>query len=305
MIERVDIKFQLKKYSFIDRKGLFYIETKLKNLLRKIYWFSYYFQLRRILKQVLFEKLVYRCPMFGSKIFRPYLSAAFDIERRLKMLTDNYKILKSKGLHCLYSKNSDKKIVILNFDGKLDAKFRITYRLMISDEQEGELFFYLEYRNICIQKIGLSLFYENGMPCIYISLVQGGKRADFEIIKEATKMMYGNRPRDILLMTIIGFGHHFNFDKIVGVENKNRIGCSGFRNRHKYVQLNYDEMWRELFFTKCYQNDFELSCKFFPNYLNRYLVATSSKRAEKKRRDSFRSQLSEQFNKSMELMIES
>lgn len=273
------------------------IEKKAKFFIRKIINCRQWCSLRHAIRNnFIFFDLKESFSEFGNKVFRPYLSTSLKESSRLKIILNHYEIINNLGLLPFFKEANKNPKVILKFSAKNSEIFKIEFESDLEDEQEGDAFLSLVHKDNCIQKIGFCLFYENGNPCIFVAVNQGIKSENSkEQIKEVTKLLYGNRPKEFLIILLLNMGKKLGFETLVGVGNKNRVGAIWPRSQDKKISACYDSLWLSFDGKPNGLGDYLISFK--KNYNHNPIETKSNKRSQKRKRDLLRDNISNQILK--------
>ena len=187
---------------------------------------------------------VYRYPVLCSKIHRPYISNFLKMRDKVDIIISSYRFLDSffndEALADLYKTGE---IKICEVTGKNDEKFSIVLNLYTNFEKEGE------FNLICYNgenKMLAKLTFAAVNKQIIIGGLQGlEKDEDPEIIKKATKDLYGTFPKKLLIEALYDFAPDYSK---IAVGNESHIYLSARYKFKKYrtISADYDEFWESL-----------------------------------------------------------
>ncbi|WP_349290943.1 MULTISPECIES: DUF535 family protein [unclassified Fusobacterium] len=219
-----------KKIKFIGRNILFFNHSK------KI---ADFLMTHRFLKNE-----VYRYPALCSKIHRPYITNFLKIHDKVDIIISSYKFLDNffndATLETLY-KNGEMKIC--DVIGKNEDSFSIVLNLYTNFEKEGE--FNLTCYNSDSKMLAKMTFAMKGNKIIIGGLQGLEKGEDPEIIKTATKSLYGTFPKKLLIEALYDL---FPQCEKIAVGNESHIYLSARYKFKKYRTINadYDDFWESL-----------------------------------------------------------
>lgn len=261
-----EIKFYYNVMKLGKNKGeVNTFKKSLKYTLRNIVLYKHSKKLATFLLNHPFLKSeVYRYPSLCSKLHRPYLTNELSYAKKLDAILASYKTLDSifpkDILFTLYSKGE---IELCTLMGKNDSLFKLSFSLYPSFEKEGE-FMLICYNseNKVLAKLTFA-FLDN---TIIIGGLQGlEKGEDKELIKNATKELFGIFPKKLLLETLYIL---FPTYPKIGVGKNKHIYFSPryIKRKEKKVHADYDEFWESVNGTK--QNDLW----FLPKKLERKAI---------------------------------
>lgn len=196
---------------------------------------------------------VYEFPELLKKLNRPYLSINFKNKKKIELLKGSYEWIdqnfpldKKKELY------EEGKSNLSNFIGKNDSDFKITLEIYHGCNREGELQLQLlNDDNILISKLTFGISKND----IYIGGLQGiSPEVNFDILKEATKNIYGQRPQRIILEAlymlkkksglsgevygILGKYHLYSHPRYNEAKNK--------AERDNAILNGYDKLWESV-----------------------------------------------------------
>lgn len=220
-------------------------KQKIKYIVRNLLLYKHSNLLGRFLLNHKFLKMeVYRYPSLCSKIHRPYLTNDLEVKEKVESIITSYTILdklfEKKDLGSLYRVG---KIELCKFKGKNESEFSIEFRLYPSYEKEGE--FTLVCCN-CEGKALTKLTFGILKDKIIIGGLQGlEKGEDRELIKEATKNMYGIFPKRLVLEILYQLFPEY---KKIGVSKDKHIYFSPKYRKRKEgkIHADYDEFWESV-----------------------------------------------------------
>ncbi|WP_426162415.1 DUF535 family protein [Pseudoduganella sp. R-34] len=220
-------------------------------------------------------------PHLVQKPFRPWFSRRLDRAARLQALAGHYRIICNHGLAPLLIKAASKPVTLVRFVGKDETPYAIELCAVAVMEREGELALRLRSAQGPVYTVAFSFLRDNGQTCVAIGCAQGPAADGLELVRSATRNLYGLRPRDLLLRLVQQFGLVLECEQLRLVGNDNRTVARGSVRRGR-IKADYDSMWREMGARGRADGDFELPCLPLPAL---HLESVpSKKRAEARRR---------------------
>ncbi len=221
------------------------LKKKIKYIGRNVIFYKYSKEIAEfIVNHRYLKNEIYRYPVLCSKIHRPYISNFLKIRDKVDIIISSYKFLdrffNEKTLENLYKTGE---IELCEVTGKNDEKFLIVLKLYTNFEKEGE------FNLICYNsenKMLAKLTFASVHNQIIIGGLQGlEKDENPDIIKKATKDLYGTFPKKLLIEAL----YCFIPDYIkIAVANESHIYLAARYKYKKYRNINadYDEFWETL-----------------------------------------------------------
>ena len=187
---------------------------------------------------------VYRYPSLCSKLHRPYLTNSLINRDKVKAITTSYKILDKRFPERLLDKlYRDGKLELCTFQGKNDSEYKLSLNLYPAYEKEGEFTLVCyNFEDKPLAKLTFGFLEDS----IIIGGLQGlEKGEDTNLIKEATKNMYGVFPKRLVLEILYLLFPEY---RVLGVSREKHIYFSDHYRKRKEgkVHANYDEFWASL-----------------------------------------------------------
>lgn len=230
-------------------------------------------------------------PRLLLKPSRPYLSRNYNFGLRVKIIFNHYatliRFLSQPSFESLAQGNS---LLLATLVGKKGREFQITLGKTDKFDREGELVLQLRDSTQCREVFwivfSLNIYVDH--TGIEIGCIQGPRGEDArELIKHATKELYGIRPRNLLADALYALATTWGLTEHFGVCNKSRI-----YNGDK-THADYDAFWLELGGTLGKNGMFRL-----PTTLNHHQLSEvpSHHRSEYRRRIRLRETLGKQIS---------
>ena len=228
-------------------------------------------------------------PRLLLKPARHYISRKYNFAVRSKIIFNHYAILNNflspPSFEFLALGNP---ILLADIVGKNGGGYQIL--LGKTDSREGELFLQLRDTKQCREVYWFVFSFKiyEDQTGIEIGCIQGPKDKDArELVKRATKELYGIRPRNLLADALYALAKNWNLTKHSGVCNKSRI-----YNGDK-THADYDAFWLELGGTPGKNGMFHLPTELRHHQLSE---VSSHHRAEYRRRIKLREDMSKQIS---------
>lgn len=244
------MKKEINFYYSVIKKGrnkgeLNTLKTQIKYTIRFILLYQHAKKLANfIISHKYLKDEVYRYPVLCSKIHRPYLTNSLNTREKVDSIISSYSLLDK-----LFSQNLLKDIYrngnleICSFTGKDGNLFKIILKLYPNYDKEGE-FTLICYNHLDKPLAKLTFGFHNNK--IIIGGLQGlEKGEDKELIKEATKNMYGLFPKKLLLEIL--YFLFPNHTKIGVGKNKHIYFSIRYKHRkEKKIHADYDNFWESI-----------------------------------------------------------
>lgn len=230
-------------------------------------------------------------PRLLLKPSRPYINRNYNFGSRVGIIFNNYvllsKFLSQPAFKTLAQGNF---ILLATLDGKKGAAYQITLGKTGKFDREGELILQLsdstQRREVYWFAFSLNIY--GDQAGVEIGCIQGPKSEDArEVIKRATKELYGIRPRNLLADALYALTTTWNLKEHFAVCNISRI-----YNSDKTL-ADYDTFWRELGGTLGKEGMFRLPTELHHHELSE---VSSHHRSEYKRRILLRETLGKQIS---------
>ena len=221
------------------------LRKKIKYIGRNVLMYSYSKEIADfILAHKYLKDEVYRYPSLCSKLHRPYLTNSLENRDKVKAIIKAYEVLDKRFPEELLAKlYREGRLELCTFRGKSDTEYKLFLNLYPAYEKEGEFILVCyNFEDKPLAKLTFG-FLENS---IIIGGLQGlEKGEDTNLIKEATKNMYGVFPKRLVLEILYLL---FSEYEVIGVGREKHIYFSSHYRKKKEgkVHANYDEFWESL-----------------------------------------------------------
>ncbi|UUV19771.1 VirK/YbjX family protein [Fusobacteria bacterium ZRK30] len=193
---------------------------------------------------------VFEYPILMSKIHRPYLSNSFKVGEKIKTIKDSYRFIDkylSPGMReRLYT---DGKIKIGEIRGNKEEVFEINLALYPHYDKEGEFNLILTNSDkVVLSTLTFSLQKVKDGFRIFVGGLQGaGRNVDHNIIKAATKSMYGIFPKKVVMESLYFLEKTLDMEiEKVCVGNAQHVYGAKRYKRKRTIHSSYDEFWESL-----------------------------------------------------------
>jgi uncharacterized protein VirK/YbjX len=228
----------------------------------------------------LFGQMLPACPRLVNKIYRNYLSARLDCHQRLDALQTHYSTVIAEGLAPLVARAAAGPVEMACLHAR-DGQYTVQLRAGSVLCREGELIFQLMQGETLVYSVACSFVREGFQVMLGVGCLQGAAgSAAQDSVREATRALYGMRPKNFLMRVVRQFGHQHGCTTLLLVGNANRVVSKSIRKGK--VHADYDGLWLELGARQRKDGDFELACEALPA-LDLSEIA-SKKRSEAKKR---------------------
>ncbi len=193
---------------------------------------------------------VFEYPILMSKIHRPYLSNAFGMREKVETIKDSYRFIDeyfpAEKRESLYT---DGKVKIGEITGNKEELFEINLALYPHYDKEGEFNLILTNSDkVVLSTLTFSLQKVKDGFRIFVGGLQGaGRDVDHNLIKTATKNMYGIFPKKILMESLYFLEKSLDMkiEKIC-VGNAQHVYTAKRYKRKRTIHSSYDEFWESL-----------------------------------------------------------
>lgn len=237
--------------------------------------------LRMLNSHPAFAEYVQNCPKLLHKIYRPYLTANLDMERRRAVLASHYRIMLGHGLGQTIAHASRSGVPLASIDGKSGTTYRIELRAIAPLEREGELVLQLFDGATLVYSIAFTFSDLDGARIVSVGCIQGPKHGDgLAAIRAATRDLHGLRPKQLMVGLVRQLGYELGCTHMRLVGNANRVVRGAMREGR--VLADYDQLWRELGARERHDGDFEIACAPLPELALEQIC--SKKRSEARKR---------------------
>ena len=246
-----NIKFYYKLIKHGNKKGqLNTIKKKVRFSLRTIIFYPWMANLSNFIRnhEHLSSK-VFEYPILMSKIHRPYLSSSFGIAEKIEAIKDSYKFIdKYFPIEMRERLYTHGKINIGEITGNND-EFKIDFALYPHYDKEGEFNLILTNSDeVILATLTFSLQKISNKFRIFIGGLQGARKGiDHNLIKIATKNLYGIFPKKILMESLYFLENslEMKIEKIC-VGNDQHVYTAKRYKKKRTIYSSYDEFWKSL-----------------------------------------------------------
>ncbi|TAN01901.1 MAG: DUF535 domain-containing protein [Chitinophagaceae bacterium] len=191
-------------------------------------------------------------PRLYFKPFRVYMSAKWSKNRRVKVILDTYRFIRSRG-GCFMQVVTDEKqtqLAIFKLKDGSEASLSIGYDERYRKEGELVLFFQCEQLGGFITGVSFSFeksLEEEGWVC-RIGCIQGHKNNDENLIKAAQNLMNGLRPKSLMVFAVKELAANLGVQLVFGAGQS----IQAYRKKHAIhirwlhkIHFDYNKLWIE------------------------------------------------------------
>ena len=232
-----------------------------------------------------------RNPRLLLKPSRHYINRNYNFDLRIQIISNHYtmlmRLLSQPSFEALAEGNH---LVLATLEGKKGQRYEITIGQTDKFDREGELLLQLRGNAEClvVSSLVFSLNIYGDHAGVEIGCIQGPKgKNGYEIIKRATKCLYGIRPKNLLADALYALVSAWNLTEYFGVCNTSRI------YKCDQVQADYDAFWLELGSAPGNNGMFRLPAKLYHHQLSE---VQSRHRSEYRQRIKLRDMLGKQIS---------
>lgn len=226
-------------------------------------------------------------PDLAEKLHRPYMRKDLSAGERLALLLSHYRFGISQPHGGLLLSATLRDVPLAELHGKSGKGFQLMLGPAGSLQKEGELRLRLECGGLVLLSLAFTLSAQGKAPMLLVGCLQGSPGpAVRDAIRDATKELFGLRPRQLLLVALKAIARAYGLSGIVGISDRLHV-YRHWRKRRQIMQ-SYDEMWQDLGGTRRADGLFELPLMHQPRALTDY---PSNKRSAMARRQALEQQL--------------
>lgn len=184
-------------------------------------------------------------PYLAEKIHRPYGYKSLDAGARADQLVAHYQLVLRPPCAPLLLMAMQRDAVLAEFTGKGGARYRLLLGSAQDLPKEGELMLRLECDGFSLLKTAFTFRHSNGVASLVIGCWQGNKcPTSRDRIRDATRDLWGLRPRDLLLAGMQGLAAACALKGMAGVGDAQHI-YRHWRKRRRIAQ-SYDALWADM-----------------------------------------------------------
>jgi hypothetical protein len=187
-------------------------------------------------------------------VFRPfaqYVSLRWNWARRVKVIRDTYDFVLKGNAFLQAAMATPEGGILARLDLDRGQKALIRLRVDPQFRKEGELGLSLELVGFPGSVTALALCFERELDGPWVGLLgslQGRKGGEEDVIKLATKVFHGLRPKNLLLFLVQEMAGALNLSGLRGVGNQIQIFRARMNNPlvpKRRIRFDYDEFWLE------------------------------------------------------------
>lgn len=241
-------------------RGLSYFAKQLKLSVRTV---LYYQQTQRWLAYwnttPMHARLAQATPRLLQKIYRPYQSLRLRSQDRLNILVSHYDFIFRQGLGPLVLHASQTPQLLGSFSGKSGTTYELRLSAIERLDREGELTLDLCSDQKLLFSVAFTFYGNELVPCVGVGCLQGPRGSDAqERVRNATRDMFGLRPKGLMLRLVREIGHAYGCKKLILVGNQNRVMFHQVRAGQVFA--DYDDFWQEIGAIRRPDGEYQLAC---------------------------------------------
>ncbi len=241
-------------------RGLSYFAKQLKLSVRTV---LYYQQTQRWLAYwnatPMHARLAQATPRLLQKIYRPYQSLRLRSQDRLNILVSHYDFIFRQGLGPLILHATLAPLLLGSFSGKSGTIYELRLSAIERLDREGELTLDLCSDQKPLFSVAFTFYGSELVPCIGIGCLQGPRGSDSqERVRNATRDMFGLRPKGLMLRLVREIGRAYGCKKLILVGNQNRVMFHQVRAGQVFA--DYDDFWQEIGAVRRPDGEYQLAC---------------------------------------------
>jgi uncharacterized protein VirK/YbjX len=207
------------------------------------------------------RELAHAQPRLIHKIYRPWLSQRMCSRQRASALMDHYRFILQQGLGKVVAEAARRPVELASFAGKSGTHYSIVLCAIVPMEREGELVLQLRTSDVLVYSVAFSFLREERQVQVGIGCIQGPQcGAGLDLAREATRDLFGMRPKNLLVRLVRQIGHASGCPRMVLVGNDNRTVARKSLRQGK-VKADYDSLWLEMGARRRQDGDYELDCE--------------------------------------------
>jgi len=208
-------------------------------------------------------KLAQATPRLLQKIYRPYQSLRLRSQDRMNILVSHYDFIFRQGLGPLVLSAAHAPLLLGSFSGKSGAIYEIQLSAIATLDREGELALDLYSDQQRLFSVAFTFYGSELVPCVGVGCLQGPRGSNAqERVRNATRDMFGLRPKGLMLRLVREIGRAYGCKKLILVGNRNRVLFHQIRTGK--VLADYDDFWQEMGATRRPDGEYQLCCEAIP-----------------------------------------
>jgi len=241
-------------------RGLSYFAKQIKLSVRTV---IHYRQTQRWLAYwnatPMHARLAQATPRLLQKIYRPYQSLRLRSQDRLNILVSHYDFIFQQGLGPLVLCATQAPVLLGSFSGKSGALYEIRLSAIATLDREGELALDLYSDQQRLFSVAFTFYGSELIPCIGIGCLQGPRGSNAqERVRNATRDMFGLRPKGLMLRLVREIGRAYGCKKLILVGNQNRVMFHQIRSGQVFA--DYDDFWQEIGAVQRPDGEYQIAC---------------------------------------------
>lgn len=247
-----NILFYLKLMSQGSKKGQLNTgKKKMRFALRTLLYYPWVNNLTDfILEHDFLSTTVFTYPILVSKLHRPYMSSSTSMEEKLQTIKDSYgyldKVFPADIREELYTQG---RVQVGSITGNKQEEFKVVFALYPRFDKEGEFNLIItDSEDLTLATLTYSIQREGSTFRTFIGGLQGGHRdTDHNLIKAATKNLYGIFPKKALMESLYFLEEALNLStEKICVGNDHHVYTAERYKRKRSIHSSYDAFWESL-----------------------------------------------------------
>ncbi|GLI58139.1 virulence factor [Propionigenium maris DSM 9537] len=247
-----NILFYLKLMSQGSKKGQLNTgKKKMRFALRTLLYYPWVNNLTDfILEHDFLSTTVFTYPILVSKLHRPYMSSSTSMEEKLQTIKDSYgyldKVFPADIREELYTQG---RVQVGSITGNNQEEFKVVFALYPRFDKEGEFNLIItDSEDLTLATLTYSIQRDGSSFRTFIGGLQGGHRdTDHNLIKAATKNLYGIFPKKALMESLYFLEEALNLStEKICVGNDHHVYTAERYKRKRSIHSSYDAFWESL-----------------------------------------------------------
>ena len=182
-----------------------------------------------------------------AKPLRSYLHRGLGPRQRLNLLVEHYRHVEQNfSRDWVRALCAGEPFALAIFDGRKSTHFTLSIAASVTSltQREGELVIYLAKNgdDLKLSRVSLCFAAINGARALVIGGIQGPQGGKKRQVIDATRELYGLRPKDAVFLAARAFAQAVGADSVHAVSDANHV-LNRLQDVAKFS--GYDDYWRE------------------------------------------------------------
>jgi uncharacterized protein VirK/YbjX len=190
-------------------------------------------------------------PKLYLKPFRAYISTKWDKKQRTKVILNTYRYIweRGEGFKRIITKGEWTEVARIGFSNGLEGHLKLGYDYRF--RKEGELVFSLDFNQLGGRIVAAAFSFEEletGQWICRVGAVQGHPPENGDLSKTVQKLMYGLRPKSLIVFVIQEFSRQLGLSDIFVAGDS----IQTYRGKHLIhlpkwhaIHFDYNRLWEE------------------------------------------------------------